>query len=425
MVYDIIIGRDEADRKRYGKEGVIFLGKSYVKMGQTTSLSNNVYLDVNRAHTIMLCGKRGSGKSYSLGVIAEEMVSLPKEIKDKLSVLILDTMGIFWTMKYPNIKDEDLLESWGLKPKRLKDIQVFIPEGYFSEYKEKGMLVDKSFSIKPSELKGDDWCNVFSISLNEPLGILIERVIESFKKKSYTIQEVIERIKQDEKSNQEVKNAAENRFLAAEKWGLFSDKGTAIKDIISTGKVSILDVSCYTGVYGMWGIRSLVIGLIARKLFNERMIVRKKEEMDKIKGEFLEEKKSEMPIVWILIDEAHEFIGKERTAATDSLIQVIREGRQPGISLILATQQPGEMHKDVITQSDIIISHRITARVDIEALNNMMQTYLIGDIQKYLNNLPDLKGGAVILDDNSERMYPVQIRPKYTWHGGETPTILK
>jgi len=425
MVYDIIIGRDEADRKRYGKEGVIFLGKSYVKMGQTTSLSNNVYLDVNRAHTIMLCGKRGSGKSYSLGVIAEEMVSLPKEIKDKLSVLILDTMGIFWTMKYPNIKDEDLLESWGLKPKRLKDIQVFIPEGYFSEYKEKGMLVDKSFSIKPSELKGDDWCNVFSISLNEPLGILIERVIESFKKRNYTIQEVIERIKQDEKSNQEVKNAAENRFLAAEKWGLFSDKGTAIKDIISTGKVSILDVSCYTGVYGMWGIRSLVIGLIARKLFNERMIVRKKEEMDKIKGEFLEEKKSEMPIVWILIDEAHEFIGKERTAATDSLIQVIREGRQPGISLILATQQPGEMHKDVITQSDIIISHRITARVDIEALNNMMQTYLIGDIQKYLNNLPDLKGGAVILDDNSERMYPVQIRPKYTWHGGETPTILK
>ena len=425
MVYDIIIGRDEADRKRYGKEGVIFLGKSYVKMGQTTSLSNNVYLDVNRAHTIMLCGKRGSGKSYSLGVIAEEMVSLPKEIKDKLSVLILDTMGIFWTMKYPNIKDEDLLESWGLKPKRLKDIQVFIPEGYFSEYKEKGMLVDKSFSIKPSELKGDDWCNVFSISLNEPLGILIERVIESFKKRNYTIQEIIERIKQDEKSNQEVKNAAENRFLAAEKWGLFSDKGTAIKDIISTGKVSILDVSCYTGVYGMWGIRSLVIGLIARKLFNERMIVRKKEEMDKIKGEFLEEKKSEMPIVWILIDEAHEFIGKERTAATDSLIQVIREGRQPGISLILATQQPGEMHKDVITQSDIIISHRITARVDIEALNNMMQTYLVGDIQKYLNNLPDLKGSAVILDDNSERMYPVQIRPKYTWHGGETPTILK
>ena len=132
-----------------------------------------------------------------------------------------------------------------------------------------------------------------------------------------------------------------------------------------------------------------------------------------------------MPNVWILIDEAAEFLPKNgRTAATDSLIQVIREGRQPGISLILATQQPGEIHNDVITQSDIIISHRLTAKNDIEALNNMMQTYLVGDIQKYLNDLPDLKGSAVILDDNSERMYPIRVRPKFTWHGGEAPVVL-
>ncbi len=54
----------------------------------------------------------------------------------------------------------------------------------------------------------------------------------------------------------------------------------------------------------------------------------------------------------------------------------------------------------------------------------MMQTYLVGDIQKYLNDLPDLKGSAVILDDNSERMYPIRVRPKFTWHGGEAPTVL-
>ena len=424
MAYDIIVGRDDSDREKYGEEGVIFLGKSYVKMGQNVSLSNNVYLDVNRSHTVMLCGKKGGGKSYSIGVIAEEMVSLPKEIKDKLSVLIFDTMGIFWTMKYANTKEEDLLDTWGLKPKQLKDIQVFIPQGSFEDYKKKGMDVDKSFSIKPSELKGDDWCNVFGISLNEPLGILIERIVSSFKK-NFTIQEIIEKIKIDEKSNQEIKNAAENRFLAADKWGLFSEKGTEIKELVSNGKVSVLDVSCYTGVYGVWGIRSLVIGLISRKLFEERMKVRKNEELEKIKGSSLEKKKKEMPNVWILIDEAAEFLPKNgRTAATDSLIQVIREGRQPGISLILATQQPGEIHNDVITQSDIIISHRLTAKNDIEALNNMMQTYLVGDIQKYLNDLPDLKGSAVILDDNSERMYPIRVRPKFTWHGGEAPVVL-
>jgi len=92
--------------------------------------------------------------------------------------------------------------------------------------------------------------------------------------------------------------------------------------------------------------------------------------------------------------------------------------------LVLATQQPGEIHKDVITQSDIVISHRITAKKDIDALNNMMQTYVSVDIQKHINDLPRMKGSALILDDNSERVYPMNVRPRVTWHGGESPTAI-
>ena len=42
-----------------------------------------------------------------------------------------------------------------------------------------------------------------------------------------------------------------------------------------------------------------------------------------------------------------------------------------------------------------------------------------------MNELPNLKGGAIILDDNSERLYPVRIRPRFTWHGGESPAAIK
>src|SRR3989338_4623669 len=91
----------------------------------------------------------------------------------------------------------------------------------------------------------------------------------------------------------------------------------------------------------------------------------------------------------------------------------------------MATQQPGEIHKDVITQTDIVLSHRITARRDVEALNSMMQSYLSGDIQKFLNMIPKDKGSAVILDDNSERMYPIAVRPRFTWHGGEAPSAVR
>lgn len=136
--------------------------------------------------------------------------------------------------------------------------------------------------------------------------------------------------------------------------------------------------------------------------------------------------KRETPLVWMFIDEAHEFLPKEgKTAATESLVQILREGRQPGISLVLATQQPGQIHNDVITQSDIVLSHRVTSQQDIEALNKIMQTYLLESIRRSFDELPSLKGSAIILDDNSERLYPMRVRPRYTWHGGESPSAVK
>ena len=62
MGYDIIIGRDESDKKSFGDKGLIFLGKGYVKMGQYASLSNNLFMDIARSHVVLVAGKRGSGK---------------------------------------------------------------------------------------------------------------------------------------------------------------------------------------------------------------------------------------------------------------------------------------------------------------------------------------------------------------------------
>ncbi|MDP3734441.1 MAG: LAGLIDADG family homing endonuclease, partial [Nanoarchaeota archaeon] len=62
MVFDVVIGRSKQDLAKYGKDGTILIGKQYVKMGQTTSLSNPVYLDVAGSHVVFIVGKRGSGK---------------------------------------------------------------------------------------------------------------------------------------------------------------------------------------------------------------------------------------------------------------------------------------------------------------------------------------------------------------------------
>src|SRR3989344_7277334 len=59
MTFDVIIGRSKKDVEKFGRRGTVLLGKQYVQMGQTTSLSNPVYMDVAGAHVVFIVGKRG------------------------------------------------------------------------------------------------------------------------------------------------------------------------------------------------------------------------------------------------------------------------------------------------------------------------------------------------------------------------------
>jgi hypothetical protein len=432
MPYDIIIGRDKSDLKKFGTKGLIHIGKGYVKMGNYTSLSNMIWMDVARSHVILIGGKRGSGKSYSLSVIAEELCDLPEEVSENIAPLIFDTMGIFWTMKFKNEKEAELLQEWDMKPKNIP-VVVWAPYGFYEEYEKRLVSVDKKFAIKASELEAEDWVLTFDLKITDPISIAIQDVIADLKdkKNDFDVDSVIDAVRQHKESSADAKSAAVSLFEAAKTWGVFAvrgQKGTEIKDLVVPGKSTILDLSCYSSI-GAFNVRALVIGLVSKKIFNERMLARKKEEMIALRQgtDYLSSlEKKEMPLVWIFIDEGHEFLPKEgKTAASDALIQLLREGRQPGISLVIATQQPGVIHRDAMTQADIVIAHRLTAQPDIEALNSIMQTYLLESIRRSMGELPSLKGSALILDDNSERIYPIRIRPKFTWHGGESPSAIR
>ncbi|MFH1802878.1 MAG: ATP-binding protein [archaeon] len=431
MAYDIIIGRDESDKEKFGDRGLVMLGKGYVRMGNYTSLSNKIWMDVARSHVILVAGKRGSGKSYTLGTIAEELSNLDPEAAKNIAPLIFDTMGIFWTMKYKNEKDKPLLDKWGLKSQNLP-VKVFVPFGKEKEYLEKSIPFDKTFALKPSELDAEDWITLFDLQMTSLPGVLLSRAVTELheKKSAFTIEDIQKEIKSDREASKETKEIVSSLFSAATTWGIFSTskEGTEIRDLVNAGTTTVLDVSIYSSV-GAFNVRALVISLVSRKLFETRMDARKKEELEALQHgqDYLSYKTARKePLVWIFIDEAHEFLPKEgKTPATDALVQILREGRQPGISLVLATQQPGQIHKDVMTQSDIVLAHRLTAQPDIEALNQIMQTYLLENIKQQIDNLPPEKGAAIILDDNSERIYPIRVRPRFTWHGGEAPTAVK
>jgi len=432
MPYDIIVGRNEREKDKLGTKGTILIGKQYIKMGRTTSLSNQILFDIATSHVLFICGKRGSGKSYSMGVIAEGIATADEEVRKNIAVLIFDTMGIYWTMKYPNHKDEEILKQWKISGKALP-IQLFTPAGYFKEYKDKGMPTDFPFSINPAEMDANDWTSAFQINENEAVGVFIIKIINQLKKtkNNFSIEEIVQEMDKDSAVSNETKDNAKNRFINAATWGLFSEKATPISDLVSPGQITVIDISGYATMPGAEEVRALVIGLVSQKLFKERMIARAEEEYESVSEAVHyfspdKEAKDRKPLVWIMVDEAHEFLPKEGiTASAKPLITILREGRQPGISLVLASQQPGKIHTDVITQSDTVIAHRLTAKIDIEALGNLMQSYMRESLDAQLDDLPRVKGAAIIFDDVNERMYPGQIRPRISWHGGEDPKALK
>ncbi len=370
--------------------------------------------------------------SYTMGAIAEGMVEMPTDIKQNLSIILLDTMGVYWTMKYPNRKELLMLRDWGLEPKGL-DVQIYTPTAFHKEYKEKGIPTDFSFALQPNELSALDWCTTFDVDINAPIGVFIERIINKLNDTAvaYSIEDIISAIDTDKGVSDPVRDATKNRFVNTLHWGLFDKQGTSINELVQAGKVTVLDVSCYATTPNGWKIKCLVVGLLSQKLFMHRMLVRKNEEFAQIHetmryfGDSMEEKK-DFPLVWVVVDEAHEFLPKEgKTTASNPLITILREGRQPGISLILATQQPGKIHTDVMTQSDTVVGHRITAKIDTDALGTLMQSYMREGLTSMLDHLPRTKGSAIVFDDTNERLFPIKIRPRSTWHGGESPTAIR
>jgi len=71
-------------------------------IGRLEESGEDLYIDSSKSHVVFVAGKRGSGKSYTLGVFAEELCLKAKDIIP----IIIDPMGIYWTMVLENNVEE-------------------------------------------------------------------------------------------------------------------------------------------------------------------------------------------------------------------------------------------------------------------------------------------------------------------------------
>ena len=380
-------------------------------IGEERDSGEETLIDTSKARALFVCGKRGTGKSYSLGNVIEEV---NREMPDTVP-LVVDPMGIYWTMAEPNDEQQDLLWDWGMQPTGF-DTTILVPgdptERYgpevYDEMMRRGIEIE-SLRLNPSDISPDGWCELFDLNINKPMGIALYRAVRSLNESQdfFDLDELIEEVEYDEKANERTVDALVNRLEMAHEWGIFSDSYTDIWNNLDPSRVNILDVSVLDP--GKYGLRNLVVYVLTKKIFDERSKARRREEL---------QLSSDIPKVWLFIDEAHNFAPSGSSSlAKDILIRWIKEGRQPGLSLGIATQQPSAVSSDVVSQMDLIFCHKITTRTDIQSLNELSQEYMGSQLKTYIKKI-DKVGEAVCVDDEREVVKQVQMRPRMSQHGG-------
>ena len=423
MPYETIVGRGKDDFEKYQAQGTGYVGKHIVGTGEDAHMTTKVLFDLLRPHMILITGKRGTGKSYLGGILVEEFCQLPEETRKNMAVVLIDTMGIFWSMKFPNEQQFQDLEGWKLQPKAMDNVKVYAPQTQLPDFEASGIPVDHGFSIAPYEFSAEDWLLAFNLSRTDPVGIALEKNINQMfeRGEKFSISDMITKVRDDSDTSQDVKNAVENLLTVANQWGVFSEEGANIDFMVQPGQVSVVDVSRLRSSQA-WSVRNLLVAIIARRIYQMRLVARKEEEIAKITGEPIKDKK---PLVWMVIDEAHNFIPSEYDTVSSEPLKVIsKQGREPGVSLTVITQMPNKIHQDILSQTDIVFSYRLTSRDDLAALHSVMQTYHSDDLWKYISTLPRWPGAAIVLDDNLEKIFTVAIRPRMSWHAGGTAVVI-
>jgi hypothetical protein len=427
---NVFIGRKTSVFQKYGSEAGLYIGN----IAEPSFEGKKVLLDGLNPHVVFVCGSRGSGKSYLLGVLAEELALKNPNV----GLVVIDPVGVFWGMRHPNKEEKELesLAKVGLLPSGLNNLKVFIPQGMKDKVPKS--TFDAAFSVPPSLLTTEDWCLTFGIDRFSPSGLLLEKVMYKVKhgfkskegkyskaKENYSLEDLISCLHFDSEINsQELGYKADSiralasRFDAAKAWGVFDERGTPLIEISKENQLTVIDTSFLDD-----NVSALIIGILARRILSARKLSTRREAASKFKEDSVESlMELGIPPTWLFIDEAHTLIpsGNVKTPASNSLIEYVKQGRQPGCSLVFATQQPSAIDTHVLSQLDIIVSHKLVFDDDIKAVYKRTPT-IIPKQYKAGNFIKTLPVGVAIVGDRREetsRAFVMRIRPRMSQHEG-------
>ncbi|MFD1570514.1 ATP-binding protein [Halorubrum laminariae] len=337
------------------------LGSFLARDGSTGAA---VGVDVDGPHAAVIFGKRGTGKSYTLGVIAEGLAAA-----EGVSPVVVDPMGVFGGLREAG-----------------------------------GRVVEPS--VPPAAIPASAWPDLLGLDPESGAGSLLWRAVADTGAsdggtntapdaetgpESPSFEDIRDWIDASRAPDAD-RRAVDNHLRLAESWGVFDADAPPVASFAADGTPTVLDLA---GVPDR--AAAAVVRAVARGLYDAQ-----------VDGAL-----DRLP--WLLVDEAHVFFGG---VADPALRTLLTRGRAPGVSLVCATQRPNAVPSVAVSQSDLLVAHRLTAESDVSRLAEAEATYLAGSLA---SRLPTGTGEALVVDDATETAHTVRIRERRTSHGGGSP----
>ncbi len=411
-----------------------------------------VWVSTAKEQVIAVTGKRGSGKSFTLGVIAEGLTiqgtaagqAVAKD-STRRSVLFFDPLDLYWTLRLPVTASPNsevdaqyrIAHAAGLDNLSF-NVEAWIPGA--SRRRTTDPAWFRTLTIPVSCLDSEQWDMLLNgVSQTDPMGQVLFECIDRARDQigpDFDLSDLMRICESPAVAAdfaQESCRALRQRLAALERTGLLTRVGTNLSDVLAPGRATVILLNRLSQQD-----REIVVSVLSRQLISQRQSASSVEKRIAFDNTLSSEERQSLvdslpalaPKTFIIMDEAHAFLGPaSRRCTRDVFTQIAKEGRNYGVSLAVATQQPSAIDKGILSQVELFISHQLVTESDIRSVTENMkspspESIMFGSQEQDMSTaLRTIGPGYCILSasDMSEgpkRTMFVKIRPRSTVHGG-------
>jgi len=279
------------------------------------------------------CGQSGSGKTYALGVVLEQLL-----LRTALPMVIFDPNADFVNIREPSTGNEDSAATRMLSE---RDIRILRPSSP-AKSSLRVRFVDLQMRARAAVLRLDPLADHAEynelVHLEETVGTLNpEEVVPQILKRGTPAAHAL---------------AARIENLRVTNWSVWAAGREAVTDVLDARPdATVLDLGGFT-----YPDESLVVAMA-------------------VLDDLWAKREQKRPIL-IVIDEAHNLCSPDQTsplhvAVRERIIQIAAEGRKFGLWLLLSTQRPSRIHPSIISQCDNLALMKMTSPVDLDELGTI------------------------------------------------------